>query len=335
MAANKIDLNSLVGKRVLVTGATGLIGGALVERLLSVDGINVLALARNEAKARKAFCRHADNPRLSFIFTDIRDLKAEKLDVDYIIHTACTTSSKAFSDTPVETILSTIDGMHKVLELARVNSVKGFVYLSTLEVYGTPTTDDKISETTPSDLLTSSPRSSYPEAKRLCENLGASYCSEYGVPVKTVRLCQTFGEGVDYNDGRVFAEFARCVIEGRDIVLNTKGETKRSYLYLGDAVEAILTVLLRGASGEIYNAANESTYCSIYEMACAVADAFGGGKTSVRVNPVSDIQKFGYAPTLKINLDCTKLASLGWSASVDLLGAYKKMIDYMRSKMAE
>ena len=73
----------------------------------------------------------------------------------------------------------------------------------------------------------------------------------------------------------LFAEFARCAIEKRNIVLKTKGETERCYLDISDAVSAILTVLLNGKIGEIYTAANEETYCSIYEMAKLVAEMNG------------------------------------------------------------
>ena len=326
-------INELEGKTVLITGATGLIGSALVNTLMNHTGkepIKVVALVRNESKAKSVFGQYLDDKRFSYIVDDVCDLHPRNIGVDYIVHAACQTSSKAFAEKPVETILSTVIGLKNVLEFARVNNIEGMAYLSTLEVYGTPSTDEKIAEDYPSNLNTSSPRSSYPEAKRLCENLCSAYFSEYGVPAKTVRLCQTFGEGVSYNDGRVFAEFARCVIEGRDIVLNTKGETCRSYLYLNDAVNAILTVLVSGTSGEVYNAANEQTYCSIYEMADLVAKNFGEGKVKVVVNATDDIGKFGYAPTLKINMDCTKLCSLGWEPTVDLVGAYRIMIDYMK-----
>lgn len=329
------DISVLEGKNVLVTGATGLIGSALVKRLLEHDGkrpIGVVALVRNEAKAKKIFENYVENSRLKFWVADVCDLRASNMDINYIVHAACQTASKAFSERPVETILSTVNGMRNVLELARVNNIESMVYLSTLEVYGTPDTDEKITEDHPSDLVMSSPRSSYPEVKRLCENLGASYHAEYGVPAKSVRLCQTFGEGVSYDDGRVFAEFARCAIEGRDIVLNTKGETKRSYLYIGDAVEAILTVLISGKAGEIYNAANEQTYCSIYEMATLVANRFGNGNCKVIINQARDIGKFGYAPTLKINMDCSKLRALGWTATEDLEGAYARMINEMKTR---
>ena len=99
-------------------------------------------------------------------------------------------------------------------------------------------------------------RSSYAESKRACESLCTAYVSQYNVPAKVLRLTQTFGPGVKYDDGRVFAEFARCVIEGRDIVLHTKGETKRNYLFTEDAVDAILTVLKKGEAGEPRNRNN-------------------------------------------------------------------------------
>ena len=176
-------------------------------------------------------------------------------------------------------------------------------------------------------------RSCYPESKRMCESLCASYASEYGVPAKVVRLTQTFGPGVAYNDGRVFAEFARCAIEGRNIVLNTKGETKRNYLYTEDAANALFTVLAKGVPGEAYNAANEETYCTIYEMACLVAKECAGGKIEVEVRERADAAKLGYAPTLHMNLDASKLRSLGWEPQVGFVDMYKNTIQAMSDSL--
>ena len=146
-----------------------------------------------------------------------------------------------------------------------------------------------------------------------------------------VRLTQTFGPGVEYNDGRVFAEFARCAIEGRNIVLNTKGETKRNYLYTGDAADAIFTVLAAGQAGEAYNAANEDTYCSIYEMACLVAKECAGGRIGVEIKERADAARLGYAPTLHMNLDTSKLRSLGWQPQVGLAEMYSRTIQALAS----
>ena len=62
-------------------------------------------------------------------------------------------------------------------------------------------------------------RACYPEAKRLCETMLASYEAQYGLNYVGVRLCHTFGPGIDLDDGRAFAQFIKCVIDGKDITL--------------------------------------------------------------------------------------------------------------------
>ena len=73
-------------------------------------------------------------------------------------------------------------------------------------------------------------RSCYPESKRMCENLCVSYASEYGIPINVLRLTQTFGPGVSYYDGRVFAEFARCVIENKKYYIKNKGQITKDVI---------------------------------------------------------------------------------------------------------
>ncbi len=322
-------MNDFSGKRVLITGASGLIGKALTRKLLQY-GAKVIAMVRNEQKARDAFSDLAEE-NIQYLVADVMTAETKDVGADYIIHGASITSSRAFIDEPVNVIMGAVAGTKNLLEIARVNNVKSFVYLSSMEIYGMPSDDAKILENNASNLNTMTPRSGYPESKRLCECLCASYATQYGVPAKVVRLTQTFGPGVAYDDSRVFAEFARCALEQRDIVLKTKGETKRNYLFTEDAAEAILTVLLRGVVGEAYNAANEDTYCSIYQMAQLVAKNFGQGKVKVRIEEEKDISRFGFAPTLKMNLDCSKLKALGWQAQVGLETAFERMIEYMKS----
>lgn len=324
----------MYNSKILITGATGLVGSAIVKRLLKQGDSKVIALVRNAEKAEKVFSNYkTDN--LEIMISDICDLKPKAIGVDYIVHAASQTSSKAFVNNPVETINTAINGTTAILEFARINPVKSFVYLSSMEVYGSPVTDEKIYENHSTNLDTMSVRSCYPESKRMCENICASYFSEYDIPVKIVRLTQTFGEGVAYNDERVFAEFARCAIEGRDIVLKTKGKTKRNYLYLEDAVDAVLTVLLKGENGNAYNAANEDTYCSIYEMAKLVAEKCSNKKISVIIEENNDIAKFGYAPTLKMNLSTEKIRGLGWNAKVGLSDMFKIMIRDMNQNFCK
>lgn len=335
----QLNLESLAGRAVLITGATGLIGKNLIHTLVSSNNLNLLmkpikiiALVRSLEKAQRVL--KEDYDFIECVVGDVEKRISISEQVDYIIHAASQTSSKAFIEQPISTINTAIIGTTNILELAREKEVKKVVYLSTMEVYGSPSTDEKINEKHGTNIDQMLVRSCYPESKRVCENLCVAYMKEYDVPINVVRLTQTFGRGVDYNDGRVFAEFARCVIEKRDIVLHTKGETRRNYLYTQDAVNAILTVLIRGKNGEAYNAANEDTYCSIYDMAQMVAKRCAHGEIKVRIE-IEDESKYGFAPVLKMNLDATKLKSLGWEAAVGLEDMFHILIQDMRTNKHE
>lgn len=327
------DISLLDECTFLITGATGLIGKNIIKFLLNTKHvITIYAVVRDLSKAERIFSEF-QTPNLKFIVGDICDLSPQKMDIDYIIHGASQTASDMFIKEPVQTITTALEGTKNMLEIGRLSQVKGFIFLSSMEVYGTPSTDEKIDEKYNTNLDTMMVRSCYPESKRMCENMCSAYAYQYGVPATVIRLTQTFGPGVEYDDKRVFAEFARCVIEKKDIVLKTKGKTKRSYLFTDDAVDAILTVLVHGNSGEAYNAANEDTYCSIYDMACLLADNNG---IAVVVDETSCNSNLGYAPTLHMNLDTKKLRQLGWSPKVGLYDMYQKMIsDLERISLSE
>ena len=337
------DLDSLIesynfdffdNQTFFITGATGLIGFSIIMALLKLNNntakkIKIYALVRDVEKAKNLY--YGFDNDINFIASDIRTVNLNNYKFDYIIHAASQTSSQKFVLEPVETIEIAIKGTVNLLEYSKTHEVKGFIYLSSMEVYGNPTSDDKVFEDSSTTLNTMNVRSSYPESKRMCENLCKSYAYEYGVPAKVIRLTQTFGPGVKYNDKRVFAEFARCAIENKNIILKTKGETKRSYLYTFDAVAAIFIILEKGKIGEAYNAANESTYCSIFDMANLVSKKISNNKIKIIIDENDDISKFGYANTLKINLETNKLRSLGWSAKYCLEDMFIRMIEDMQN----
>lgn len=165
----------------------------------------------------------ADGCDITFIRGSVEYLPEIVGKIDYIIHGACPTSSQYFVDHAVETIDTIVNGTKNVLDLARKKNVSGVVFLSSMEVFGTTTERRPLSESDLGYIDLSSPRSSYPEGKRFAENMCCSYASEYSVPVTAARLVQTFGPGVKYDDGRVFAYAARCALSGEDIRLNTDG----------------------------------------------------------------------------------------------------------------
>lgn len=329
-SASFIDWKKLDNKTVFITGATGLIGYAFVSALLYRNlkyqsNIKIIALVRNITKAKEKFAEQLkQNLNLKFVIGDVENLPTIDDEIDYIVHGANPTASSYFVENPVETIKTAVWGSNNILNLAKEKNISGLVYLSSMEVYGAPHTDELIDEAHGTTVDTMSVRSCYPEAKRLCEALCSSYADEYKVPAKVVRLAQTFGPGIDKNDNRVFAEFLRCAMQKQDMVLQTEGTSKRCYLYTADAVTVILTVLLNGKTGEAYNAANKNTYCSIMEMAQLVAHELANDEIKVVIN-VNENSKRKFPPPHKLNLDVSKLESLGWRATRSLVEMYKFM----------
>lgn len=333
----QIPWDSLAKKSVLVTGATGLIGSQLVLALLNANinndlGLTVYAVVRNREKAENIF-KYADKSSLKFVVQDILEPFEINDKIDYIIHGASMTGSKDFVDYPVDTIKTAISGTENILELAKSQQISGMVYLSSLEVYGVVDFSiKKVSENMFGSIDPMSVRSSYSEGKRMVECLCASYASQYSLPIKVARLCQTFGTGVSYSDNRVFAQFARSIIEGRDIVLKTDGSTERNYCYVRDALSGILTILLKGENGQAYNVANKDTLISIKDMAQLLIDRYPQSGSKLVFDIAEDVTKLGYNPKVKMNLATEKLEALGWEATVGLEEMFDNLIAGMKNQ---
>lgn len=330
--ADHYNFSILKNTNVFITGATGLLGSQII---CFIDYLNekadyntrIFALVRNMDKGKMILRSSSLPDMISLVEGDIKSDFNIMHPVDYIIHGASITESKEFIRHAVETIDIAVNGTINVLEFSRKKNVKSVVYLSSMEAFGITDGNKEVREENLGYIDILNTRSSYPESKRMCECLCASYAEEYNVPVKMVRLSQTFGPGIAYNDTRVAAQFARAVIESQDIILKTEGKTKRPVLYTRDAVSAVLTVLLRGENGKCYTAANPETFKTIRETAEMVAEKIAQNHINVTFNIDNSKE---YAPNLNLNLNIDKLRSLGWKPSVGLEEAYRNMIETMR-----
>lgn len=324
--AQSFELSQLLaGCKFLVTGATGLIGSNLVHCLLALErGVEITCPVRNLSKAQDMYGDEAH--KIRFVESDLLNyLKGLTYAdcFDYIVHCASPTAGKYITAHPIETYMLTIESTCAILGHAHKTGARGVVYLSSLEYYGQNIDDKIITEDFQGYVDNTDPRSSYPLGKRAAEYLCAAYAKQYGVNAKVARLTQTFGAGVDADDNRVFAQFARSVIAGTDIVLHTNGESAKPYCYTSDCISAILYILLRGEKGEPYNVANQDTYISIRAMAEFLRDNFNPKiKVIIEEHP-----EMGYAPMTRLHISSEKLMSLGWKPKHDLKEMYIRLID--------
>lgn len=314
----------LSGSRFLVTGATGLIGSTMVHCLLALDKeIEITCPVRSIEKAKAMFEEAFD--KVHFVECDlltyINGLSTDDC-FQYIVHCASPTAGKYMTDHPVETYLLAIDTTKAILEYARKANIEGMVYVSSLEYYGQNDNDNVITEEFQGYVDASRARSSYPMGKRAAEYLCTAYALEHGVPAKIARLTQTFGAGVAPDDNRVFAQFARSVMAGTDIVLHTTGESAKPYCYTTDCISAILYILLKGQRGDAYNVANDETYITIRDMAEFLRERFN---TNIKV-VVESHPEMGYAPVTKLHLSAEKLKVLGWEPKYDLKEMFGRLM---------
>ena len=324
--ADFIPWEKLNGRTVLMTGATGLIGYNMLRLLKEACELHGLSVAVT-ALVRDP---EAASERLSLFMNDIArgertqsagrsgglTLILKKADLaklenvppaDYIIHAATPTSGKTFTEKPVETICPATGAAMALLDDACQNGCKGFLYLSSMEIYGQRFERERLTEESAIISYPQKIRSSYPVSKLFCETLCGAYASEYGVPAMSIRLAQTFGPGAAGTDSRLSSYMAECVRDRKPIILRTEGQSAWPYLFSTDAASACLCVLLKGEGGQAYNAADEALFDTIAGMAGRIAKAGG-------ITVDFDIKKTeeSYAPTTVYDLDTTQLKQLGW-----------------------
>ncbi|MGH7928825.1 MAG: NAD-dependent epimerase/dehydratase family protein, partial [Candidatus Binatia bacterium] len=151
--------------------------------------------------------------------------------------------------------------------------VQGLLFLSSSEIYGDPPEDSiPTPETYRGNVSCTGPRACYDESKRYGETLSVNYVRQYGVPVRMARPFNNYGPGLKITDRRALPDFARDVLEGRDIVLLSDGAPTRTFCYVADAVVGYYKILVRGRSGEAYNIGVEAPEISIAELAELVVE---------------------------------------------------------------
>ncbi len=306
-ALDVLDLQPLEGCTILVAGATGLIGACVVDLLMQQrqSSCNVVALGRNEERARQRFAAYWGQEHFCFLQGDVTQPLASDQTFDYIIHAASNASPNFFQNNPVEVIKANIRGVEHLMEYGMAHGMRRMLYVSSGEIYGEGN-GGVFTETDSGYVDCATPRACYPSSKRTAETLCMAYATEYGADVVIARPCHTYGPYFTESDNRVYAQFIRNLLAGEDIVMKSAGQHYRSWLYVVDCAVALLTILLKGLRGQAYNVADEASNITIRQMAELLA-ASASRKVVMELQPnASD------TPIMRAVFSTKKLESLGW-----------------------
>lgn len=320
ISLNQTAIKKLYNTAVLVTGASGLIGSAIVDVLIWLNrkytlNMKIYAAGRNEERVVRRFSKWKKSSDYFFYRYDAMLSLEESPVTDFIVHGASNANPGLYASEPVETMLANFIGIKNLLELLRREKYGRLLYISSSEIYGKKKSNSPYSEDDYGYVDILNPRACYPSSKRSAETLCAAYKKEYGVDFVTVRPGHVYGPTMVESDNRAASQFFRNAKQGKDIVMKSAGMQLRSYSYVLDCVDAILTALLNGGSGEAYNISNPNSIITIRELAECIAEI--GGVRVVFENP-SDAERASFNMMDNSSLTSDKLESLGWKGKYSL-----------------
>ncbi len=307
--------------RAVVTGGAGFLGSHLCRRLLG-EGWEVVCLDSLVTGSSTNLEEISDQISFSFRSVDVTHPLEVAGEVDWVFHLASPASPPDYLRLPIETLKVGALGTYSALDLA-LSKGASFFLTSTSEVYGDPLVHPQ-PESYWGNVNPIGPRSVYDEAKRYAEAVTFAYNRVHGIPIKVVRIFNTYGPRMRRADGRAVPNFIDQALHGDPVTVHGDGSQTRSLCYVDDLIEGFWRFLSGGGTGPM-NLGNpqEST---IIELAKLVADLAGSGaEVEFLDRPVDD-------PEVRRPDITLARRELGWEPAVDLQDGLRRTIDWARPR---
>ncbi len=269
---NVIEKEKLMNSTFLITGFAGSLGYTLLNffnefseelKIKKVYGVDNYVFGRPEW-----IDEVSKNPIFDLKNLDITNCELDFLsEVDYIFHMASLASPVYYRKFPIETIDADVLGLRRLLDYYKEKDIKGFLFYSTSEIYGDPIEGQvPTSESYWGNVNTCGPRACYDESKRFGETLCYNFYNKFNMPIRIVRPFNNYGPGMRLNDQRVVADFAKAVVENKDIILYSNGKATRTFDYIPDATVGYLKCILHDEF-DIFNIGSDEREITILELA--------------------------------------------------------------------
>lgn len=277
----------MAGSHLLITGGAGFLGYYLVQAILHWNSHHAsgepirLTVYDNFMRGTPDWIVNLESdPNFESRLHDMTNPLPENTpDFQYIIHAATIASPHYYRKYPIETMDANVNGLRFLLDYCHAlreagKPFHGFMFYSTSEIYGDPTPENiPTSEEYRGSVSCTGPRACYDESKRYGETLCVNYARQYGLPIRITRPFNNFGPGLKISDKRVIPDFARDILNGRDIVMLSDGAPTRTFCYVADAIVGHYKVLINGTNGESYNIGIDQPEISMAQLAEKIVTA--------------------------------------------------------------
>ena len=307
-------------KRILVTGGAGFIGAHLCEYFIDA-GCDVICLDNFYTGSKQNIIHLFENPFFELYRHDT--CFPLYLEVDEIFNLACPASPVHYQNDPVQTTKTSVHGAINMLGLAKRLKIK-ILQASTSEVYGSPAVHPQ-TEDYWGNVNCIGPRSCYDEGKRCAETLFFDYHRQHNLEVKVARIFNTYGPGMQPDDGRVVSNFIMQALKGKPITVYGDGTQTRSFCYVDDLVEGLVGLMNTDnkISGPV-NLGNPHEF-TILELAKKVID-ITNSKSEICFKPLPVDDPLQRKPDIRL---AKKI--MEWQPEVKLEEGLVKTIAYFES----
>ena len=311
-------------KKIMVTGGAGFIGSHLCKRLLD-QGHEVLCVDNFFTGNKDNILPLMENKRFEFLRHDITfPLYVE---VDQIYNLACPASPIHYQFDPVQTTKTSVHGAINMLGLAKRTKAT-ILQASTSEIYGDPEVHPQ-PESYWGRVNPIGVRSCYDEGKRCAETLFFDYYRQHNLPIRVIRIFNTYGPNMHPNDGRVVSNFIVQALKNQDITIYGDGSQTRSFQYVDDLIEG-MTRMMNNQENFIgpVNIGNPREF-TILELAKKVLELIPESRSKIIFKPLPQDDPKQRQPNIALAKE-----KLNWEPVVPLEIGLVKTIDYFRKKIS-
>jgi dTDP-glucose 4,6-dehydratase len=313
----------MTSPRAVLAGGAGFIGSHLCERLLA-GGWEIICVDNLLTGNAENVAHLGEHPRFRFVEANVSEELRIDGPVDWVLHLASPASPIDYLEHPISTLKVGAIGTWHCLGLAKAKGA-AMLLASTSEVYGDPFVHPQ-PESYWGNVNPVGPRSVYDEAKRYAEAITMAYHRSHGIPVRIMRIFNTYGPRMRLDDGRAVPTFIAQASRGEPITVHGDGSQTRSLCYVDDLVDGIWRLLRSGITGPV-NLGNPNEV-TVRELAETIRD-LTGSSSEIRLTArrVDDPER--RCPDITL-----ARTAIGWEPRVDLRDGLSKTIDALMAPTA-